>query len=436
VKTTGPLLAETTYGRSCSCFLLPHLTPNGIWSLPLRFDRRGKEDVYKAEGPCVWTDLSDRSIAKKGTLCMSDLLPVVGIDVSKATLDAHWGSQKGKRYQARFSNDGSGLESLQAWILQHHVTQVHCCLEATATYSDAVATFCFAHGHLTSVIAPHKLHAFRTSEGVLSKTDQIDARLLSCYGEQKHPAAWHPVSASAQQLKRDLDRLDEVKAMHRQEKNRLENQRLDAQARERIQAHLTWLEEEIARWNELLETRFAHAYEQEQDLASAPVPPQSMPEKRAKRSQKKPMNIAPVDTFMQIVGIGRLSALRMHAVFATMQEATSSEQMASYFGVVPHQHESGTSVKGKTRRRGGNQHARAWLYMCALSSQRFDPDMKQWAGELQARGLCKKAVIVAVMHKLVRILFGLFKTNAPYDATKAFPLHYPQATAKEVALAA
>jgi transposase len=98
--------------------------------------------------------------------------------------------------------------------------------------------------------------------------------------------------------------------------------------------------------------------------------------------------------------------------------------MASYFGVVPHQHESGTSVKGKTRRRGGNRQARNWLYMCALTSKRCDPDMKQWAQELKARGLCKKAVIVAVMHKLARILFGLFKTHAPYDATKAFPMHY------------
>jgi transposase len=367
---------------------------------------------------------------------MSDGLPVVGIDVSKATLDVHWGSQKGKRFQARFSNDGCGIEQLQAWIIQHHVTQVHCCLEATATYSDAVAAFCFAQGHLTSVIAPHKLHAFRSSEGILSKTDQIDARLLSCYGEQKRPAAWHPVSASAQQLKGDLDRLDEIKAMHRQEKNRLENQRLDAQARERIQAHLTWLDEEIASWNVLLETRFAQAYEQEHPPIPDALPAQPTPEKSAKRVQKKPMQIAPIDTFMQMVGIGRLSALRMHAIFATMQEATSSEQMASYFGVVPHQHESGTSVKGKTRRRGGNQQARTWLYMCAISSKRFDPDMKQWAGELQARGLCKKAVIVAVMHKLVRILFGLFKTNAPYDATKAFPSHYPEGAAKEGALAA
>ena len=370
---------------------------------------------------------------------MSDLLPIVGIDVSKATLDVHWGSQKGKRYQARFSNDASGLEQLHVWILEHHETQVHCCLEATATYSDAVAVFCFAQGHRVSVIAPHKLHAFRSSEGILSKTDQIDARLLSCYGQQKRPAPWHPVSASAQQLKGDLDRLDELKAMHRQETNRLENQRLDAQGRARIQAHLRWLDDEVQSWSLLLQARFAQAWSQEQECTSAPEP-QERSEPSGKRLRKQPMQIAPVDRFMQLIGIGQLSALRMYAVLSTLQEVTSSEQMASYFGVVPHQHESGTSVKGKTRRRGGNRQARNWLYMCALSSMRYDPDMKQWAQELHARGLCKKAVIVAVMHKLVRILFGLFKTQTPYDATKAFPSHYPQArqegVAKEVAQAA
>ena len=439
MKTMHPLLAKTTQCRSCSCFLLTHLTPNGIWSLPLRFDRRGKEDVYKAEGPCVWTDLSLGSIPKKGTRRMSDLLSVVGIDVSKATLDVHWGSQKGKGYQARFSNDACGLEQLQAWILQHNKTQVHCCLEATATYSDAVAVFCFAHGHSISVIAPHKLHAFRTSEGILSKTDQIDARLLSCYGQQKRPAPWHPVSASAQQLKGDLDRLDELKAMHRQEKNRLENQRLDAQVRTRIQAHLLWLDDEVQSWTLLVQTRFAQAWSQEQDLPAPGTPGQPTLDNQSKRARKKAMQIAPIDLFMQVVGVGRLSALRVYAVLSTLQETTSSEQIASYFGVVPHQHESGTSVKGKTRRRGGNRQARNWLYMCALSSMRYDADMKQWAQELQARGLCKKAVIVAVMHKLVRILFGLFKTKMPYDATKAFPSHYPpkqEADAKEGAQAA
>lgn len=352
---------------------------------------------------------------------MSDVLPVVGIDVSKATLDAHWGSQKGKRYQVHVTNDACGFAQLQAWILQHGVIHVHCCLEATATYSDAVATFCFAAGHIVSVIAPHKMHAFRTSEGILSKTDKIDARLLSSYGEQKRPVAWHPVSASAQQLKRDLDRLDELKTMQQQEKNRLENQRLDAAARKRIQAHITWLNDEIAAWAPLLEERFTQAWSQEH--VQEPSPAQT-PGKKVRRPRKKTMQIAPIDAMMQVVGIGRLSALRIYAIFASLQEHASSEQMASYFGIVPHPHESGTSVKGKTRRRGGNRQARNWLYMCALTSKRCDPDMKQWAQELQARGLCKKAVIVAVMHKLARILFGLFKTNAPYDASKAFPLHY------------
>jgi len=369
---------------------------------------------------------------------MATQLPVVGIDVSKATFDSQWGSQKGKRQQAHFGNDAHGFADLQAWILQHGVTQVHCCLEATGTYSDALAAFCFAAGHVVSIIAPHKMHAFRTSEGILSKTDKIDARLLASYGEQKRPGPWHPVSASAQQLKCDLDRLDELKSMQQQETNRLENHRLDAQARKRIQAHITWLDDEITSWAPLLEERFAQAFKQEHP--QEPPQQKQTPGKKVKRPRKKTMQIAPIDAMMQVVGIGRLSALRMYAIFATLQEHASSEQMASYFGVVPHQHESGTSVKGKTRRRGGNRQARNWLYMCALTSKRCDPDMKQWAQELQARGLCKKAVIVAVMHKLARILFGLFKTNAPYDATKAFPMHYlkekEETTTKKLAIAA
>lgn len=366
---------------------------------------------------------------------MTSTLPVVGIDVSKTSSDAHWGSQKGKRWRLHFSNDAQGFEILDAWIREQGASRVHVCLEATSTYSDAVAAFCFARGHVVSVLAPHKIHAFRTSEGILSKTDTIDALLLARYGEQKRPAAWHPVSAAANQLKRDLDRLDELKEMYRQEKNRLENQRLDQEARHEIDEHLSWLKERTQRWSTLLETRFAQAWKQEQEVTEELNTPEPPAGKKNKRPRKKGMQVPAIDVLMQVTGIGRLSALRMYAIFATLQEVGSSEQVACYFGVVPHQKESGTSVKGKTRRRGGNKQARNWLYMCALTSKRCDPDMKQWAAELQGRGLCKAAVIVAVMHKLVRILFGLFKMNAPYDATKAFPSHYPKGK-EEAALAA
>jgi transposase len=355
-------------------------------------------------------------------------LPVIGIDVSKATLDAHWGSQKGKRWHLRVPNTASGLASLQEWILSHQVTVVHCCLEATGTYSDAVAMFCHTQGHRVSVIHPSNMHEFCGSEGIHGKTDAMDARLIALYGEQKRPKPWHPVSFAVSQLKRDLDRLDELKAAQQQERNRLENQRLDEEARQEIQVHITWLQERQEHWYQRVITRFTQAWWQEHDgeaafqLEATNLSLLTGPGKTW-RKRRALLGIAPIDAMIQVMGVGQLTALRIFAVFATLQDDQSSEQVACYFGVVPHMRSSGTSVKGKPQRRGGNRQARTWLYQAALSSKRHDPDMAQWAQELEGRGLCKKAVTLAVMHKLVRILFGLYKHPGAYDASKAFPTH-------------
>lgn len=347
--------------------------------------------------------------------------PVIGIDVSKATLDAHWGSQKGKRWHLRVPNTPEGLAQLQQWIVSSSPTPVHCCLEATGTYSDAVAIFCHAQGHCVSVIHPSKMHEFRRSEGIHGKTDAMDARLIALYGEQKRPRAWHPVGFAASQLKGDLDRLDELKAMRQQEHNRLENQRLDELACQLIEQHITCLQEMEDEWYQLMLTRFKEAWQQEHD--GEPEPEGTHLQAKDARKQREMLGIAPIDALIQVVGVGQLTALRLFAVFATLQYQQSTEQVACYFGVVPHRHESGTSVKGKPQRRGGNRQARTWLYAAALSSKRSDPDMAQWAKELEGRGLCKKAVTVAVMHKLLRILFGLYKHPGAYDAAKAFPTH-------------
>src|SRR6202011_2931531 len=90
-----------------------------------------------------------------------------------------------------------------------------------------------------------RVSAFRISEGVRSKTDKQDARLLAQFCAQKRPALWEPVADERRELQQLMGRLDDLKGMQRQESNRLENTRLDAFSRQQIQAHLIWLREQI-----------------------------------------------------------------------------------------------------------------------------------------------------------------------------------------------
>lgn len=327
-----------------------------------------------------------------------DTLCPVGLDVSKRTLDVAvvW---HGKRHSTQVGNTQVGLEHLQVWLSQHGVHRAHVCLEATGTYSDAVALFCHEQGHQVSVLNPARVAAFRRSEGKLSKTDAQDAALLLRYGEQKHPAAWTPMSQETQQLQALVQRLEDLEQMRQQERNRLENTRWSQPVREQIEANIERLSEQMEQIKQWIE-------EQSQT-----------PTEQIKQQ---------VEHLQSIVGIGALSAARIVGLLGELSRFHTVEQVVSFAGLDPCEQQSGTSVRGPSRiSKQGSALLRKCLYMCALVSQRWDADMKQWAEQLKARGKATKQVLVAVMRKLLHIIYGVCKSGCDYDPRLAFPSHYP-----------
>ena len=65
-------------------------------------------------------------------------------------------------------------------------------MEATGAYHEAVATFLFDKGHRVCVVNPQRVKSFGLSEGIRTKNDQVDARLLARFGKAIQPRAWQP----------------------------------------------------------------------------------------------------------------------------------------------------------------------------------------------------------------------------------------------------
>jgi len=78
---------------------------------------------------------------------------ILGIDVSKKTLDAALIFDK-RTFSKQFKNSAEGFKSLTAWLESLEIEQVHACLEATGTYSEAAALFLHERGHRVSVVNP------------------------------------------------------------------------------------------------------------------------------------------------------------------------------------------------------------------------------------------------------------------------------------------
>ena len=98
----------------------------------------------------------------------------VGIDISKARLDAHV-APEGRT--ARFSNDPAGFRKLIAWM-GPEVGRV--AYEPTGPWHRNFEEALLKAGLPLYAINPYRVRCFAKSQGRRAKTDAVDARTLAC----------------------------------------------------------------------------------------------------------------------------------------------------------------------------------------------------------------------------------------------------------------
>jgi transposase len=110
------------------------------------------------------------------------------------------------------------------------------------------------------------------------------------------------------------------------------------------------------------------------------------------------------------------------AELAGLDEEMTVRQWVAHSGLDPAHEESGVSVKKRPHiSRQGNRHLRKALFMPALTAARFDPHLKAFYQALLARRKTKLQALTAVARKMLHAIYGIFKTDTPYDGAKRFP---------------
>src|SRR5262249_32301353 len=111
-----------------------------------------------------------------------------------------------------------------------------------------------------------------------------------------------------------------------------------------------------------------------------------------------------------IPGIGWLSAARLLAHLGDITRFQKVGSLVSLAGLSVKDYQSGTSVHGRSQiDRQGRKDLRQALFMCALVARRCSAEMRAWAQHLTDQHKAKKVVIVAVMRKLLHIVYGVWK---------------------------
>jgi len=303
----------------------------------------------------------------------------VGIDVSKDALEVAV-RPGGKRWSAR--NDSSGLDSLVAALQEVQPQAI--VMEATGGYEVPVAAILGAAKLPVAVVNPRQVRDFARATGTLAKTDGIDAQVLAHFAEAVRPVCRPLPDAQQQELEALLARRRQLVAMVTMEKNRLRS--VLAKVRPRLEAHIDWLEKELAEGDgELREFLQRSPLGREKDKLLQSTP-----------------GVGPVLSLTLLANLPELGTLDRH-------------QVAALVGVAPFARDSGL-LRGRRAIWGGRAPVRAALYMATLSAVRHNPVLRAFYQRLLAAGKAKKVALVACMHKLLTILNAMLKHRTPWLA--------------------
>lgn len=322
------------------------------------------------------------------------MIPTLGVDVSKAKLDAALMDDQGKVRSKTFANSVAGFEALVRWLQAHaaHASMVHACMEATGAYHEALALYLHEQGLRVSVVNPMRVKRFVELEGVRNKTDQSDARSLARFCRMTAPEVWEAPSPGVRALQALVARLDTLQAMRQAELNRLEV--AHGAVQESLRDVVAALEHSIAQ----VKAQIRRTIDDDPDL----------------RQRGELLGSIP--------GLGERTIPQLLAYIGRPERFKNVKALIAYARLSPLIRQSGTSLD---RRRGthpmGHRELKRALYFPAMVAGQHNPLVAAFWRRLKAQNKPGKLIVEACMHKLLAIAYGVLKSRKPFDPGRLVP---------------
>lgn len=311
---------------------------------------------------------------------------IIGLDISKDTIDATLHKTNGSIHYIKFKNNDDGLKQFRLWIKGNRIRKTYIGMEATGIYYEKAADMLSSY-YTVYVINPLKIRDYGKSRFNRTKTDKADSNLIADY-IKRHQDTLIPYQIPKNKALQKLINLKNQLHQHQKQiKNRL---------------HST--EEDFIRniHQDLIDT-IKDKMEQVKIAISEQI--------------KKQTDYNHYRNLQTIPSIGKDTASVLYAQL-TEKHFKTANQFVSYAGLSPAIIQSGTSVRGRGRlSRYGNRRLKSTLYMPALCAYRFNAFPKL-INNLKKAGKPKMVIIVAIMRKLAKLAYYIVKTGQPYDAER------------------
>lgn len=308
----------------------------------------------------------------------------VGIDIAKATFVASF--KLNESYQTKsFDNKETGFTAFLLWLEKQCDSTYHCCMEATGKYCYKLALFLYKHDHKVSIVNPAQVKYFMKTKLSRTKTDDVDAQSIRDFCDLLKPKAWNPPTREVEKLRMLVNRVDVLNKLLLQENNRLEL--VDEIVENSIFEHIEYLKKSVVE----LEVQI---------------------NEHVSSSTKLNQEVQLLET---IPGIATKTACKTLAYLGSIDNFDSPKKLAAFIGLAPQISQSGSSLNRTTLSKTGNSDWRKSYYMPAMVAVRFNPIIKKFYDRLISNGKPKKVALCAAMRKLVHIIYGVLKSQKPFN---------------------
>lgn len=319
----------------------------------------------------------------------------IGIDVSKATLDVCILEGKDKRHSVEIENKPKALTAfwklLRKQIPDFNSENSVFCMEHTGIYNEHLLSF--LQGKKTSICLEHPAHLKLCVGLTRGKNDQVDAERIAIYAykERESIRLWEPPRA----VIRTLKHLTSLRSRLVRTKKSLsipvkELKLFDKDGGKTVE--------------NICKNTIKHV---SQDLEA--VEKHILQVIKADPTLKRLFQIS-----TSVSGIGTVTAIEIIIATNEFKNIRTAKKFACYAGIVPFEHNSGSSLKSRARvSHKANKQVKMLLHMAAMASL-ISGDMKRYFERKTEEGKNKMSVVNAVRNKLIQRLFSCVNEDRLY----------------------
>jgi transposase len=324
----------------------------------------------------------------------------IGIDVSKLWFDASLlvikSAKKLPVETVKFDNNLIGLKTFEKWLKSFKVsfdTNTLIVMENTGIYHRHLWTFC---GDKNIPLYIGNAADIKWSFGIArGKNDKVDSIRLCNYAH-KHFDQVKPTPVLNKKLLLLKDLMTSRTKLISQKNS--------------IQTYL----------NELKQISDKQVQKVMQQAHKTAIEGLEKSIKRIEAEMTKIINedaavLANYNLLKTVPGIGHIIAIYLICCTNNFSIKITGKQLACYAGVVPFEHSSGSSIKGRNRvHRMANKDLKKLLHMAAISSIRNYTEFRNYYDRKKAEGKHSMSVLNAIRNKIVLRAVAVVNKQQPY----------------------